>query len=447
MPDFKAKALQRGTYVPRGPNVITTIFKNHFEDFKENYQSKLEDTPAEYKVEHIVKQVEGLLLCGDYTKGIARIQCTNLECRHEYLRPFSCKKFGICPSCAQKRAILFGEHVVNDVLLRLPHRQFVFTFPKMLRIYFRNNKLFAEIAKLINSIVLDYYKALKGKNIKTACVMGYQSFGEFARHNPHFHALLMEGCFDEQGKFHHLPIKNIKPMTEYFRKRVIQYFLKTGRINQDMARNLFSWKHSGFSIDNSVILYPHDDKAKEALAQYMARYSVSLKKIVYEPVKGKVLFHTKYNKYFKENLKVFSVEDFISELVQHVPPPRMRVIRYYGLYSSRSRQKWEEWEYVSIHAPQGWKDKHLEPGAEEKNENLTYDVTQGVHSGNKGSVWARLIAKVYEVNPLVCTKCGAEMKVVAVIMDSVEVEKILKHLAKTGKSPPGVCVDELGMVS
>ena len=30
------------------------------------------------------------------------------------------------------------------------------------------------------------------------------------------------------------------------------------------------------------MLYPHDDKAKEALAQYMARYSVSLKKLVYE---------------------------------------------------------------------------------------------------------------------------------------------------------------------
>ena len=63
------------------------------------------------------------------------------------------------------------------------------------------------------------------------------------------------------------------------------------------------------------------------------------------------------------------------------------------------------------------------------------------------STWARLIAKIYEVYPLVCTKCGGEMKVVAVIMDSVEVEKILKHLVKSGKSPPGVCVDELGMVS
>jgi hypothetical protein len=200
LPDFKARTLQRGTYVPRGPNVITTIFKNHFEDFKDNYQSKLEDTSADYRLEHIAKQVEGLVVCGDYTRGMARIQCTNSECKHQYFRPFSCKKFGICPSCAQKRAILFGEHVVNDVLLKLPHRQFVFTFPKMLRVYFKNNKLFAEMAQVINSIILDYYKALKGKNIKTACVMAYQSFGEFARFNPHYHTLLMEGCFDETSE-------------------------------------------------------------------------------------------------------------------------------------------------------------------------------------------------------------------------------------------------------
>ncbi|MCC6351506.1 MAG: hypothetical protein IT202_03250, partial [Fimbriimonadaceae bacterium] len=31
--------------------------------------------------------------------------------------------------------------------------------------------------------------------------------------------------------------------------------------------------------------------------------------------------------------------------------------------------------------------------------------------------WARLIQKVYEVNPLLCPRCGSEMKVVAVIDD------------------------------
>ena len=207
MANFKARTLQRGIYVPRGSNEITTIFKNHFEDFKNKYLSKCEDTYGKYNLEHIEKHVGGFLVCGDHTRGIARIKCTNAECDHQYFRPFSCKKFHLCPGCAQKRSILFGEHIVKDVLLKLPHRQFVFTFPKILRVYFRNNKFFGEIAQLINSIILDYYRAIKGKNIKTAFVMAYQSFGEFARLDPHYHTLLMEGCFDDQGKFHHIPIK------------------------------------------------------------------------------------------------------------------------------------------------------------------------------------------------------------------------------------------------
>ena len=63
MPNFKAKTLQSGTYVPRGPNVITTIFKNHFDAFNENYQSKLEDTSSGYRLEHIVKHEFGHALC------------------------------------------------------------------------------------------------------------------------------------------------------------------------------------------------------------------------------------------------------------------------------------------------------------------------------------------------------------------------------------------------
>ena len=89
----------------------------------------------------------------------------------------------------------------------------------------------------------------------------------------------------------------------------------------------------------------------------------------------------------------------------------------------------------------------MELDADEKNEDVTYDVTQGGHPENKGSVWAKLIAKVYEIDPLICSQCGGEMKVVAVIMDSVEVKKILRHLVKNGKSPPGVNGDDLAMVS
>jgi len=42
--------------------------------------------------------------------------------------------------------------------------------------------------------------------------------------------------------------------------------------------------------------------------------------------------------------------------------------------------------------------------------------------------WARLIQKIYEVDPLTCPKCSGAMKVISVIEDEEIVKKILKHL-------------------
>jgi hypothetical protein len=52
--------------------------------------------------------------------------------------------------------------------------------------------------------------------------------------------------------------------------------------------------------------------------------------------------------------------------------------------------------------------------------------------------WARLIAPVYEVDPLVCPRCSAPMRILAVITEPEEVRKILHHLVKIGRSPPGL---------
>jgi hypothetical protein len=58
-------------------------------------------------------------------------------------------------------------------------------------------------------------------------------------------------------------------MTELFRRRVIQLLVKENCINLGFARNLLSWKHSGFSIDNSVRIL--DKHSQESLTQYAAR--------------------------------------------------------------------------------------------------------------------------------------------------------------------------------
>src|SRR6266850_983775 len=44
------------------------------------------------------------------------------------------------------------------------------------------------------------------------------------------------------------------------------------------------------------------------------------------------------------------------------------------------------------------------------------------------SAWARLIHKVYEVDPLECPKCGAPMQVIALIDDAEVIRRILEHL-------------------
>lgn len=44
--------------------------------------------------------------------------------------------------------------------------------------------------------------------------------------------------------------------------------------------------------------------------------------------------------------------------------------------------------------------------------------------------WARLIQKIYEVDPLVCPKCKEAMRIISFIEDAPVIKKILVHLPK-----------------
>ena len=42
--------------------------------------------------------------------------------------------------------------------------------------------------------------------------------------------------------------------------------------------------------------------------------------------------------------------------------------------------------------------------------------------------WARLIKKVYEVDPLICPRCHGLMRIISLIDDPAVIKKILQHL-------------------
>ena len=123
-------------------------------------------------------------------------------------------------------------------------------------------------------MIQSFYNAAAGRRIHSAAIVAYASAGEFARWNPHLHAIFLEGGFDREGRFIHVPCLDLDRLSQYFRPSMVAFFLKRTLLNERLAKNMLGWTHSGFSIDLSVKIPASSSKAREALAQYIARVSV-----------------------------------------------------------------------------------------------------------------------------------------------------------------------------
>jgi len=274
---------------------------------------------------------------------------------------------------------------------------------------------------------------------------------------------VLEGGFDATGRFVHIPQLDLARLGQYFRACMVDFFFQSQLINQRLARNMLQWDHSGFSVHGYVRVPAGSARTREALSQYIARAPVSLSKLVAEDDSATVLYHTAYNPYFRTNHKLFRATDFIAEILQHLPDPRLRRIRRYGLYSSqgrqplpgrrtcaprgwprskqreaRSRGTWQRKPHLVRLAPEGWRHYHAAQAAVRISPEDPQYAQASVSSRESRTEWARLIAKVYEADPLICHHCGSPMRILAVITEPQQVRKILLHLIKTGKAPPGL---------
>ena len=105
--------------------------------------------------------VHEYLNCGDLKNGFARVKCNN--CHAEYLLAFSCKGRWFCPSCHSKKVIQFGELLKESILYPVPHRQYVFSIPIMLRTYFKyDRKLLTKLCHCVNESLLAFLRNLIG---------------------------------------------------------------------------------------------------------------------------------------------------------------------------------------------------------------------------------------------------------------------------------------------
>jgi hypothetical protein len=202
-----------------------------------------------------------------------------------------------------------------------------------------------------------------------------------------------------------------KQLEEIFRHNVFKMLLSKGKITQDLVNMLMSWRHSGFNVFCGRRIQPEEEAAMDNLARYIIRASFSQDRMTYIPEDSKVVYQSKDGK----EEKIFDALEWLAAMCSHVPNKGEQMVRYYGYYSNvaRGKRKMSDQDELipSI----------LEPV---EDPDFSGDGTSKEYRKN----WARLIQKIYEVDPLTCPKCKGRMRILAFIEDEEVIKKILKHL-------------------
>ena len=116
-----------------------------------------------------------------------------------------------------------------------------------------------------------------------------------------------------------------------------------------------------------------------------------------------------------------NAEDFVARVLVQIPDSRRHLVRYYGAYSNRVRGRRRKAE-EKLEAP-------------DSSVSSPEPVPTPPERAALRRRWANLIRRVYEVDPLVCPRCGAEMRVIAFITEPKVIKRIVDHLRRRDRPP------------
>jgi len=75
---------------------------------------------------------------------------------------------------------------------------------------------------------------------------------------------------------------------------------------------------------------------KEALGQYVVRGSTCAEKIPYDQSSDTVIWTASSKGFYKGKSETFKGFEFVDQLVAHLPPRRVQLVRRYGVYAGKS---------------------------------------------------------------------------------------------------------------
>jgi hypothetical protein len=414
----------------------------------------------------IAAEFERYLQCGILSHGFARVRCPT--CRDELLVAFACKNRGVCPSCCSRRMADTAAHLRDYVLPSVPVRQWVFTLPKRLRF------LLAWRPKLISLALRLFLRALfawqrrcaRRQGVKDplcGAVTMIQRFGSALNLNLHFHTLVPDGVFFEDGdgdiRFHALAPPTRSDLEKLIRKIVPRLLRKLGaeelpeqaewmdalaealqsgasKAVDDPPRGLCVLAE-GFSLHAGVFADELDGEALERLARYCARPPLALRRLSLAE-DGQILYRVKHAAPGAPRLLRLSPTQFLGKLSALVPPPRSHLTRFHGIFAPHSKHR----SRIVPTQPQA-----AAPAPPEEVPSTTASADPGkkpppspipLSSPPRGPYrlpWATLLRRVFAVDVLTCDRCGGKRRLVALVDKQEAITKILAHLGLPQEAP------------
>ena len=116
------------------------------------------------------------------------------------------------------------------------------------------------------------------------------------------------------------------------------------------------------------------------------------------------------------------MHELIEKLSALIPQPRMHLVRYSGVLAPNAKMR-------SVIIPGLTRAQIKE---KEKQENKDSDENTSL----KKSSWAKILARVFEIDISKCVHCNGKMKIIASIKDPPVIKKILTHLGLSPIPPP-----------
>ncbi len=289
-----------------------------------------------YKINHpelnkyIIDEIEKMLDCCNPEKGFFYGYCEH--CKKEVVMHIKCNG-KVCSRCGKQYIDKWVEKAGKKIFKEM-HRMVTLTVPADIRNMLKGRWDLMKILQdsSYEAIEFTVSKALK-KKIKLGILVGLQTFGQDVKLHPHMHCMVLEKA-KYNGKFVDFKYIPAEHLRKTWRNVLIENLCKAD-ISYEEKELLHSMKDkypNGFVVD-----VKKKNMNQKEIIRYLARYirhpPIADSRIIFYG-RGKVIIRMK-DKEKRPYSTWFTVDEFITRLIMHIPDKNFKIVRWYGLYSRR----------------------------------------------------------------------------------------------------------------